>query len=441
MQPLTAAPRDHLTEAQVRALLTGDDVTVTGGLDLLDDASRFVGDISDDLVGGSVSHDVRAASVHGTVRLQLQRTLAWGRDRVRPYVTLANDTIEARFNLGVYVLTTPVERRGEKPVTYDVQGYDLLHLLQATGPGDTYVVPLGTTYVDAIRAAIAEAGVQGAQLLLDGTRQDTPIPVTRVWALTQNAATWLTIVNDLLREIAYDPLWADENGNYRSGPYRPVETRPVGWVFDTADQATNLVHEDRTRTEDVWRAPNWWRFVRSNMDVTPVEGDGIYTVVNQSSGPTSVDELGRTVRKVVFLDAADQASLVEQGNRVIAEDRAVERSFDLSIEPLPVLGHGDVAHFIDEGVLDLIEVASWTVNLDGAPGSLALGTTGTSTPDRGEEQANATVTSAAPLRVVVDGATVASMANALNGTAYGVGTRLTVTVRNPAPPLVQGNET
>ena len=53
----------------------------------------------------------------------------------------------------------------------------------------------------------------------------------------------------------------------------------------------------------------------------------------------------------------------------------------------------------------------------------------------------ATVTSASPLRVVVDGATVDSPAFGLNGATYTVGQRVTVTVRNPTPPLIQGEET
>lgn len=53
----------------------------------------------------------------------------------------------------------------------------------------------------------------------------------------------------------------------------------------------------------------------------------------------------------------------------------------------------------------------------------------------------ATVTQASPLRIVVDGATVDCPAFGLNGATYTVGQRVTVTVRNPSPPLIQGEET
>lgn len=55
-------------------------------------------------------------------------------------------------------------------------------------------------------------------------------------------------------------------------------------------------------------------------------------------------------------------------------------------------------------------------------------------------QMPATVTQVSPLRVVVDGAATDSPAKALNGATYTLNQRVTVTVRNPRPPLVQGVE-
>lgn len=56
-------------------------------------------------------------------------------------------------------------------------------------------------------------------------------------------------------------------------------------------------------------------------------------------------------------------------------------------------------------------------------------------------QVAATVTQASPLRVVVDGAVTDSPALGLNGATYTVNQRVQVQVRNPRPPLIQGEET
>lgn len=58
----------------------------------------------------------------------------------------------------------------------------------------------------------------------------------------------------------------------------------------------------------------------------------------------------------------------------------------------------------------------------------------------GETQTTATVVGEAPLMIVVDGATVPCPAAVLNNAEYFVGDRVTVTVRNPVLPLVQGVE-
>lgn len=57
-----------------------------------------------------------------------------------------------------------------------------------------------------------------------------------------------------------------------------------------------------------------------------------------------------------------------------------------------------------------------------------------------EVQTTATVSQSSPLWIVVDGATTPCPANTLDGASYVVGDRVTVTVRNPLVPLVQGSE-
>lgn len=370
MQPLTAPPRDALTTAQVTALLTGPTVTVAAGCELLNTSNAVVLDISDDLVGGEIQRS-NYADVHGSCRLQLTRELAWGKDRVRPYMTLSANGVSARFNLGVFICTSPEIPRAETPATYEVDGFDLIHLLQSTGPGDTYVVNSGTTYLSAVQAVITAAGV-GVPFLLDGSIGGTQLPATMVWALINPAPTWLRIVNDLLAAINYRAVWADQDGNLRSGPYQAPIDAPVEWTFDTNDKATNLIDENRTMAADAWGVPNWWRFIRTNATSQPTEGSGLYTVTDQTGTNTSINSVGRTIRKVVYLDAADQTALVAQGNRIVAEDRQDSRTFDVRVDPLPIAGHFDVVQFRDAGRDDKCVVSTWALPLDGSPGQWTL---------------------------------------------------------------------
>lgn len=588
MQGLVESPREHLTEEQVRGLLTGPDVTVSAGLELLDGSNRLVEDISDDLgEGGTISWDNRDP-IHGSCRLPLQRRLAWGRDRVRPYMILSDAAISARFNLGVFVPSAPDEQRGEDPITYNVTGYDLLSLMQS-GPADTYTVepaagddvivngefesdvsgwesnpgfgfytpatfarsttranagsasmlvtwptgenswvnqdvkvsglvigktyritarvwvpvggpddfridvifyksgpwvspprdqwttveflwvasietafvgvatrdttsgqqtwidsvrmdPLSTTYFDALNNVVTLSGV-GVPLLLDSTARDKLLPATRVWALTNPVPSWRRILTDLLAEIGYVPPWVDPNGNLRSRPARDPASRTVEWVLDVGDESSNIVSEERTYGYEVGDVANWWRFVRSNSETTPVEDDGIYTPsVNLSEGPNSVYALGREVRKFVPLEAVNHESLVLQGDKIRADDIASVRTVNVTIDPLPIMGFDDVFQLID-GESEKLVASSWDLSLDGSPGQLQLGGAPPEQLEPVEASAKGTVTSAAPLRVVVDGATQSSFVNALDGASYLPGDRVNLTLRNPAPPLIEGTET
>lgn len=441
MQSLTASPREHLTATDVIGLLTGDQVTIDGGLELLDTSNRFVEDITDDLLSGQVRWDNRSA-VHGSLQISIQRELVWGRDRVRPYMVFTHGDLSARFNLGVYLVTQPDEDRSEDPVTYDVTCYGLLTVWQ-DGPAETWVAASGTSYFDAVTAIHAASGI-GAPLLLPGALADVSLPATRVWALMSPIPSWLRMMTDLLLEVGYTAPFVDENGSICTRPFQPLEVRASEWTLDTRDAATNLVYDSRTLSIEADDIPNSWLFVWSDKPGTPVDGNGIYRVENLTGGPAAQETILRVVHKYVPLQATDHAALVTQGDKIVAGDMAAARTMSLTIDPLPIMGFDDVFTFVDTTAAGVesekVLAASWTLNLDGSAGQLQLGGAPRAPLDEVSTSGRGTITDDSPLSVVVDGATVPSFANALDGGVYSIGDRVTLTVRNPLPPLIQGVE-
>lgn len=349
MQPLA---RDGLTDGQVEALLIGPDPTIGFGADLLDGEDRFVEDISADLDDASVERSMYA-NVHGTCDLTLYRDLEWGVDRVRLWSTVSDGDVTARFDHGVFLLTSPDEDASETPQARRVTGMDKLWLLQRQ-VGDTYVVNTGVSYLDAIRGVLTDAGVTG-RLLLDGSRQATLLEEPAVWLLTAEPVSWLRVVNDLLAKIGYRGLWVDEVGQFRSQPYQPPSELGPEWTFDLTDPQTNIVGEDRSLSADVWDAPNWWRFVR-RQSVQPTAGAGLYTV-DRVGG-----ELPR--RKVVHLDAADQDGLKAQGDLIVTSDTQNTRLLTIQTGPLPVAGHFDIVQVVDDDLpVDRCQARRWRMDL------------------------------------------------------------------------------
>lgn len=345
-------------------------LSVDCGCDLLSSTGAFVTDISADLTAAGSWIERRVDdTIHGTCELILSRRLAWGSDRVRPWITLTDHLGNAQtWYLGVYVLTTPERRAGESPQTYAVQGYDLLHILTAPY-GSTYALASGAVVLTAIGTLLTAAG--GTNALSQAAIAST-LPAAKVWPLDDKVTT-LSIINELLAIIGYESLWVDRDGRWRADPLVADAVKSPVWAYD-ADSATTTVGEDRAEQADYFAAPNRWVFVNDDAATLPTEGAGIYTVSNAADGPTSIAARGRTINRVVHLKAANQTALVTQADIIVAADKRVARTVELTAAPNPTHWHNEVVTFTDPalGASGTWKVTGWTLPLDGGDMSLSL---------------------------------------------------------------------
>lgn len=379
MQSATAEPREALTEQQVLDLLElSPAVSVGYGADVLDLLLNKTANL--DLVDGTVARNY-LANIHGTCDLEFDGDFDFNNDLVRPWMEISDGLTTARFWLGVYVLTTPQATYGApKPATKKVQGYDRLYLLSRE-VGDTYVAPSGAYVLEEVRRAISEAGLGGVELNDEGA--DEVLPSDMIWPLvpktsdnpsvdetaSAGATTWLRIVNDLLFSIGYGGLYADPaSGVFRAQPYvNPlVRTPEHDFDFDSTNRA--VISPDRSRTDDQFKAPNIWIFVRQTMPgnppVPPVEGSGVYTV-----DLTSIDERPLPWPQQITLDVSSQSALQSQGDARVAADRRGTTSYSLTTAPWPLAGHADVYTFSDQEQAKVgvpVLEASWSLPLNGA---------------------------------------------------------------------------
>lgn len=363
MQPRTASPRSDLTATEVEALLTGDSVSVSAGMERVSSSGVVLEDVSDALQGGSVSHN-NYARIHSTCRLVVQDdVLDFGSDRVRVFMTLSNGSIEARFDLGTYLLSTPKRRVGEYPTTYEVEGYGVLTFLD-NPVGQTYEVEAGTNVVEAVRSILDAQGAGTPRFVEESA---LTLATARVWPLDEGT-TWLLIVNDLLSSIGYRGLWEDWTGRYRSEPYQSPKNRAAEWYYDS-DVRTSILHEDGEVEADFFDTPNRWVFVRQDPGGTLSEPGtpDVYEVTNQSDGPTSIDARGFERSRVRFLDAVDAVALQLQGDSIVDRDKRLDRTYKVATEPNPLHWHFDVVtlHDVDVGSVPKLVSHEWTLDLTG----------------------------------------------------------------------------
>lgn len=370
MQPRNDSPRDSLTSAQIVQLLQNEEaITITGGLEIVDINLTVVEDISDDLAGGNVERQ-SYADLHGSARLNITRVIDWGGDLLRPYVTVSGGDVSARFNLGVFHPTTPAHSLTESPPTFDVEGYDILLRLHQP-VGDAYSLAAGETYLSKVETILLARGY--TQYVIDQTAAATAAPDARVWAF-DDQITWLTIVNDMLGSIGYAGIWSDWNGRLRIEPYQNPIDRAPEWTY-TDDQATTMLSTKRSVARDFFATPNRWVIYRTNLvdGATPVEGDGIYTYVNDSVGDTSVTaRRGLVITRTEGVDAADQPSLIARANQIINADMTVPTIVSVETSPNPLHWHFDRLFVQDAAALPVADVmcTQWSLPLPPSTGDM-----------------------------------------------------------------------
>jgi len=365
MQATTAPPRQLLTDADVRRIIRDEPaVEFSAGLELLDMGLQVLDDVTDDFTGGSVARNAYA-TLHGTATLGLTRVVDWGRAIVRPYIKMSDGTTTPRFNLGAYFTSTPERVIGESPETYAVAGYDILHGL-ATTVGEAYAVDAGVGYLQAVATILATQGY--SRVVMDQDAAGVVLPSARVWPIDEQTK-WLTIVNDLLGAVGYQGIWSDWDGWLRVHRYQSPSARASEWTYDV-DPVTSMLDTLRRLRRDYFDAPNRWVAMRTNHidGPAPVEGNGIFTYVNQFAGDTSVEARGRIISKVVPVEAADQASLIAAAQRTIDADTRTSATMSLASFSNPLHWHFDRLTLNDPSVGPVADVLSttWTLPLDGS---------------------------------------------------------------------------
>jgi len=363
MQPYNDPPRDTLTSDDVVALIQdAPAISIAGGLEIVSIDLEVIEDISGDLAGGSVGRQ-SYANLHGTTQLSITRTIDWGGDLLRPYLTISDGITSARFNMGVYHPTTPSHNLQEDPPTYDVEGYDIM-LRLAQSVGDAFSIAAGEFYLTKIEEILLARGY--TQYVIDQTAASEVAPTARVWAF-DDQITWLTIVNDMLGSIGYAGIWSDWNGRLRLHPYQnPIERAPE-WHYSD-DALTTMLSTKRSVDRDYFNSPNRWVIYRSNQvdEATPVEGNGMYSFINENVGDTSVAaRRGLIITHVEGVDVANQGALIARANQIINADMEIPTLYVVEVAPNPLHWHFDRMLVQDSAALPVADVmcTQWSMPL------------------------------------------------------------------------------
>ena len=289
-----------------------------------------------------------------------------------------NDTgFAARFNMGIYCLSSPQVDASQLPNTWTFDGYDLLSLLDVP-IGDTYFVAPSTS-IDTAIASLVHAVLPTATI--NGSTGLTAGGTGLTWPFDESDAyTYLDAINAMLTAGGFLPLWADWNGVFQITAATSFASHAIEYVFDTSDE-DNIVAESRSVTNDLSDVPNKWKFIMSGLTAAPVEGQTQYTYTDsRASSPTSTVNRGRTVWSINYVDTLTQdstsyAQLVTLAQKQIELDLTTSEEFAVSTSPFPLAWHFDSITYNDNNIAEALPAQSntrhvvalsWESTLDGS---------------------------------------------------------------------------
>lgn len=278
----------------------------------------------------------------------------WLSDEIRPELVIDGVV----YPLGIFLPATVQETRNQQGTelqTIHVEAYDRCWMIKDHYTETTTYFAAGVNYITAIESLLTSAGIA----LISSTPTAATLAEAREdWNI---GTSCLTIVNQLLSEINYNPLWFDSRGTAILEPASVPSASNIRYSFDLADPAT-LARPGFRRSTDIYSAPNVFICVCSNADKT-----GVMVARSENTNPQSqlaIQRRGRRIAKVVQVDnIADQNELQAYADRLRNESMITSETILLSTGLLPGFGVDDVVGLIDGEDMSVCIERAWSMSL------------------------------------------------------------------------------
>ena len=288
------------------------------------------------LPAASASHQIRmddASSIKMSFSgafLDPGDSVNWLTDEIRPEIIVDG----VAHSLGIYLPATVQEIENETSRSVLVEAYDRSWRVRDTYTESQMTIQGGTGYILAIEKLRTACGIT----LISAT------PNTAV--LTEDRADWdlgtsyLDIVNQLLGEINYNPLWFDAQG---LAILEPASDPTAANIEHTLDDTTvkSLILPGISKETDIYSAPNVIICICSNADKN---GPMVATSENTNpQSPLSIPRRKRRIARVVQVsNIASMQELQAYADRLRNETMITGETIQVQTLLLPGFGVDDV---------------------------------------------------------------------------------------------------
>ena len=277
----------------------------------------------------------------------------WLSDMLRPEMVI--DGVPHR--LGLFLPTTVTENHdinGTGLLSYTVEAYDLCWRVKTTIPNSVFF-SAGVPYMTAIEALLTAAGIA----LISATENAATFAEARAgWPVGEDC---LAIVNELLQEINYNPLWFDADGVAILEPASTPTSENIEHRLNAQNPDTRI-HPGLTKVMDIYNAPNVFLCICNNADKS-----GVMTATAANTNPQSplsIDRRGRRITKVVNVDnIASQTELQAYADRICTESMFTSEVIRVETGLIPGFGVRDVTAIEYGDTFEICLETAWTMDL------------------------------------------------------------------------------
>lgn len=254
----------------------------------------------------------------------------WLSDEIRPELII--DGIPHR--LGTFLPASVQRSENETSKTVRVEAYDRSWRVRDTHSETRLTLAKNTNYILAVEQLLTACGIS----LIIKTPTSAVLAEDRSdWDL---GTSYLDIVNQLLSEINYNPLWFDASGYAILELASDPTAANIEHTIDDTDIRSLLIPKISKET-DIYSAPNVIICICSNADKS---GPMVATSENTNpQSPLSIPRRNRRISRVVQVsNIASQAELQAYADRLRNETMITGETIQVKTGLLPGFGVDDV---------------------------------------------------------------------------------------------------
>ena len=275
----------------------------------------------------------------------------WLSDEIQPVMII--DGVE--HPLGIYAAATVTPYRSLGAESMRIEAYDRCWRVRDLYTTNRMYLESGTAYLTPINNMIKNAGVK---LIMATPSAATFAEDRQDW---DPGTSCLSVVNELLGEINYNPLWFDSNGYAILSPVQTPSVDNIKHTLD-ADDVRSLMIPQISMESDYFSAPNVFLCMCSNPD----KGEPLTATAenNNPQSPISIPRRGRRIMKVVQLNnIASQEALQAYAEKLRNDSLIGGETIRISTALLPGYGVGDVVALHYGEISALCVERAWTMKL------------------------------------------------------------------------------